>query len=110
MIPLKGLRLWILLLVTCSGVRLSSAHLSLGSDDVDQRANFMKNGVIQFLQNFQNSTGEAMGNVLTLLLERVRQDNVTEEEANIIRVVLASVDDPKAIEILDIVGKVNTLF
>ena len=110
MIPLKGLRMWILLLVTCSGVPLSSAHVSEGFGFVDQLVNFMQNGVIQLLQNVQNSNGETMGNVLTLLLERVRRYNVTEEEANIIRVVIASIDDPKAKEILDIVGKVNTLF
>ena len=108
MIPFKIL--WILLLVTFCGARLSSTHASGGFDNVDELVNSMTNGVIHLLENLQNSHGETLGNVLTLLLERVRQYNVTEDEANIIRDAIALVDDPKAKEILDIVGKVNTLF
>ena len=109
MIPLKGLRLRILLLVICSGVGPSSAHASGDFGSVDELVNSMTNGVIQILENLQNSHGENLGNVLILLLERVRQYNVTEDEANIIRDAIALVDDPKAKEILDIVGKVNAL-
>lgn len=109
MIPLKGLRLRILLLVICSGVCPSIAHASGDFGNVDELVNSMTNGVIQILENLQNSHGENLGNVLILLLERVRQYNVTEDEANIIRDAIALVDDPKAKEVLDIVGKVNAL-
>ena len=96
-----------LLLVTLGLVGLSTALG--GIEHADELVSSMTTGVLHLLDNLQNSHGETLNNVLTLLLDRVRHHNVTEEEANAIRDAVVFIDDHKAKEILDVVRAVSKL-
>ena len=102
---------WTLVLVTLFGVSRTTAHAIERIDNVDELLNSMTNNILGLLDQLQDSHGDSLDKVLTLLLERVRRHDVTEEEASVIRDVIAFVDVnvPKVQAILDIIGKVPLL-
>ena len=67
----------------------------------------MTTDVLSLLDTLWASHGEQLSDVLKLLLERVKLQTVSEEEANAISGAIAFIDDPKVQEILEVISQVG---
>ena len=63
--------------------------------------------ILELLEHLEESHGASISQILTILLERIRQHAVLEEEALAIKETIRFIDDPKTKEILDIIGGVS---